>query len=80
MYLISYTLLNIYARVGLTHYYRACLSRLLLLRENYQSKSELENLNGDLLQSSGTRYDSISLSVRCLVSLTYWEILIFGVK
>ena len=34
MYLISYTLLNIYARVGLTHYYRACLTCLLLLRAN----------------------------------------------
>ena len=34
MYLIAYTLLNIYARVGLTHYYIACLSCLLSLRAN----------------------------------------------
>ena len=80
MYLIDYTWLNIYARVGITHYYRACLSCLLLLRENCQCKRELEKLNGDLLQPSGTRYDSVSLSVRCLVSLANWERLISGVK
>ena len=34
MCLIVFALLNIYARVGLTHYYRACLSFLLLLRVN----------------------------------------------
>ena len=33
----------------------------------------LEKLNGDLLQPSGIRYDSMSLSVRYLVSLAYWE-------
>ena len=80
MYLIAYTLLNIYARVGLTHNYRACLFCLLLLRANCYCKRELEKLNEDLLQPSRTRYDSVSLSVRCLVSLSYWEILISSVK
>ena len=32
-----------------------------------------KKLNGDLLQPSGIRYDLRSLSVRCLVSLAYWE-------
>ena len=40
----------------------------------------IRKLNGDLLQPSGTRYDSVSLSVKCLVSLAYWERLISSVK
>ena len=40
----------------------------------------MENLNRVLLQPSGTRYDSISFNVICLVSLAYWEILFSGVK
>ena len=80
MRLISYTLLIIYVRVDLTPYYITCLSCLMLLRENCECKRELEKLNEDLLQPSGTRYDLVSLSVRCLVSLAYWERFIFGVK
>ena len=43
MYLISYTLLNIYARVGLTNYYIYFLSCLLLLRETLE---EISTQNG----------------------------------
>ena len=41
--LIVYTLMNIYSRVGITHYYIACLSCLLLLRVNCYYKHELES-------------------------------------
>ena len=37
------------------------------------AQAGLKNVNVDLLQSSGIRYDSRSLIVRCLVSLAYWE-------
>ena len=39
----------------------------------------MENLNGDLHQSSGIRYESRSFSVRCLVSLVYRKGLISAV-
>ena len=40
----------------------------------------VENLNGDLHQPSGIRYESRSFSVRYLVSLAYRKGLISGVK
>ena len=40
----------------------------------------MENLNGDLHQPSGIRYELRSFSVRYLVSLAYRKGLIFGVK
>ena len=43
-------------------------------------QARLEKLNGDLHQPSGIRYESRSFSVICLVSLTYKEGLISGVK
>ena len=43
-------------------------------------QARVEKLNGDLHQSSRIRYVSISFSVRCLVSLGYWERLIYGIK
>ena len=41
-------------------------------------KWDWKKLNKDLLQLSGIRYDSRSLSVRCLVSLAYWEMIDFS--
>ena len=73
MHLIAYVLLNIYAIVGLTLYYIECLPCLLLLRVNFQSKQNWRKLNEDLLQPSGIRYVSRSFSVRCCISLAYWE-------
>ena len=69
MLLNTYILLIIYARVGLTQLYIACLSCLLNVEvANYLYKREW---NGDLHQPSGIRYVSRSFSVRCLDSLAY---------
>ena len=38
----------------------------------------LEKAQWDLLQLSGIRYDLSSLSVRCFVSLAYWEGIVFS--
>ena len=38
----------------------------------------MENLNGDLHQPFRIRYESRSFSVRCLVSLAYWEMIDFS--
>ena len=77
----AYILLIIYARVGITRLYIACLSCLLNVEESiYQFKMKLESSNGDLHQPSGTRYESRSFSVSCLVSLAYRKGLISGVK
>ena len=74
--LIAYTLLIIYARVGLTPLY----SMLSLFADCWQSKlltqAGLERLNGDLHQPSGIRYVSRSFSVRCFISLAYGKGLI----
>ena len=37
------------------------------------AQAGLEKAQRDLLQPSRIRYDSRSLSVKCLVSLAYWE-------
>ena len=47
---------------------------------NLSIQAGVGNLNGDLHQPSGIRYESISFSVRCLVSLAYREGLISGVN
>ena len=74
--LIVYTLLIIYARVGLTPLY----SMLVLFADCWEKKlltqAGLEKLNGDLHQPSRIRYVLISFSVRYLVSLAYWKVLI----
>ena len=73
----SYYQQIIYARVGLTQLYIACLSCLLNVEvANYLYKREW---NGDLHQPSGIRYVSRSFSVRCLVSLAYQKGFIFAV-
>ena len=43
-------------------------------------QAKVGKLNGDLLQSSGIRYEVWSFSVRSLISFAYWKGLIFGVK
>ena len=66
-------LLIVYARVGLTQLY----SMIVLFTECWESKLlikvRVEKLNGDLHQPSGIRYVSRSFSVRCFISLAYWE-------
>ena len=79
MLLIVYTLLIIYARVGLTPSYRILVLFVVVERANYQYKREWKKLNGDLHQLSGIRYVSRSFSVRCLVSLAYRKVLISAV-
>ena len=73
MLLIAYTLLIIYARVGLTPLY----SMLVLFVDCWEgkllTKAGLEKLKGDLHQPSKIRYVSISFSVICFISLAYWE-------
>ena len=73
MILIAYTLFITYARVGLTPLY----SMLVLFADCWESKLitqvGLENLNGDLHQPYGIRYVLRSFSVRCFISLAYWE-------
>ena len=75
--LISYTLLIIYARIGLTPLY----NMLVLFVDCWESKlltqARLEMLNKDLHQPCGIRYVSISFSVRCFISLAYWEAIDF---
>ena len=73
MLLIVHTLLIIYDRVGLTPLY----SMLVLFVECWESKlliqERVEKLNKYLHQLFGIRYVSRSFSVRCFISLTYWE-------
>ena len=73
MLLISYALLIIYARVGLTPLY----SMLVLFADCWESQlitqAGLENLNRDLHQPSRIRYVQRSFSVRCCISLACWE-------
>ena len=80
MLLIVYTLLIIYARVGLTPLY----SMLFLFVECWESKlliqMRVEKLNGDLYQPSGIGYVLRSFSVRYFVSLAYRKELIFEFK
>ena len=68
-----YMLLIIYARVVLTPLY----SMLFLFVDCWESKLltqvGLEKLNGDLYQPSRKRYVSRYFSVRCFISLAYWE-------
>ena len=77
MILNAYMLLIIYARVGLTQLFIACLSCLLNVeRENYQYKREWKSSTGIYVNRKGIRYVSRSFSVRCLVSLPYGKGLI----
>ena len=79
----TYTLLIIYARIDLTPWYIICLYCLLVVEEViYQFKLKIGRLNGDLLQSSGIRYEVWYFSVRHLISIAYRyrKGLIFGVK
>ena len=77
----AYTLLIIYARIDLTPWYIEFLYCLLVVEELiYQFKMNIGNLNGDLLQLSGIRYEAWSFSVKHLISIAYWKGLIFGVK
>ena len=73
MLLITYTLLIIYARVGLTPLY----SMLVLVADCCEKKlltqAGLEKLNGDLHQPFEIRYFLRSFSVKCFISLAYWE-------
>ena len=73
MLLIAYTLLIIYARVVLTPLY----SMLVLFADCWEIKlltqAGLEKLNGELDQPSRIRYVSRSFSVKCFISLAYWE-------
>ena len=59
-------------------------SMLVLFIECWGSNLSIQagvgNLNGDLHQLSGIKYESRSFSVRCLVSLAYRKGLISGVK
>ena len=76
-YIIDY----IYARIDLTPWYIVCLYCLLVVEEVlYQFKMKIGKLNGDLLQPSEIRYEVWSFSVRHLLSIAYWKILISGVK
>ena len=73
MLLITYTLLIIYAREGLTPLY----SMLVLFADCWESQlitqEELKKHSEDLHQPSRIRYVSRSFSVRCFISLAYWE-------
>ena len=59
-------------------------SMLVLFTCCWGSDSSIQDkvgkLNGDLLQPSRIRYKFWSFSVRYLISLAYWKILISGVK
>ena len=44
-----------------------------MLREKIANTSEIGKLKGDLHQPSGIRYVSRTFSVRCFISLAYWE-------
>ena len=74
----AYTLWFIYARVGLTLRYIACLFCLLLMRANCEYKC-VEKLNGDLHQPSVIRYASYPLVLDAFISLAYWNGLVYGV-
>ena len=52
-------------------------SMLALFTVFESEKRDWKKLNGDLLQPSGIRYDSRSFSVRCFISLAYWEMIDF---
>ena len=55
----AYTLLIIYAIIDLTLIYIVCLYFLLVVEEViYQFKLKIRNLNRDLLQQSGIRYEA----------------------
>ena len=47
---------------------------------NLSIQAEVEMLNRDLLQPSGTRYEVWSFNVRHLISIAYWKGLISRVK
>ena len=47
---------------------------------NLSIEAEVGKLNGDLLQPSRIRYEVWSFSVRYLISIAYWKVLIFRVK
>ena len=76
----AYTLLIIYARIDLTPCNIVCLYCLLVVEDVLQQfKLKIGNLNGDLLQPSGIRYEVRSFSVRYCISIAYWERLFSGV-
>ena len=72
MLLIAYTLLIMYDRVDLTPLY-SMLVLFVVVEIKFLTQAGLEKLNGDLHQPSGIRYVSRSFSVRCFISLAYWE-------
>ena len=73
MCLITYALLIIYARVGLTPLYIMLILFVYCWESKLLTQAGLEKLNRDLHQPSGIRYVSRSFSARCFISLAYWE-------
>ena len=80
MFSNAYTLLIIYARVYITPIYSMLVLFTCCWGSDSPIQAEVGNLNRDLLQPSGIRYEVWSFSVRYLISIACWKGLISRVK